>query len=171
MRRIAAILPAFLAMTLGLSAGPISEYEITSDPVQDGMLTFDVRFTPGETHDYDKLTFDCVLHQEFPKTTTDRQSGVQVNEPAVFTYRRRDIRMVEELDVHIAFKVPVSVERLKEIFGLTAFNAKYPVTVPRIAVTAEIGGKKAWSMVCETTGVHKPDAAPQPEPARKAETP
>jgi hypothetical protein len=163
MRRITAVLPGVLVLAAIGVAGPVSEVEITPDPPLDGLQTFDVRFTPGETRTYDKLTFDCVLRQEFPKNTTDQRSGVQVHEPEVFTYRRRDVKMVEELDVHVAFKVPVSTDRLKEIFGLTAFNTNYPVTVPRMTITAEAGGKKVWSLVCETKGILRPDGAPPKE--------
>jgi hypothetical protein len=162
--------PAILSVlsVLGLAcaslAEPVREVEVTPDPVRDGQQTFDVCLTPGETRTYDKLTIDCVLHQEFPKATTDQQAGTQVHEPAVFTYRRREVKMVEELDVHISFKVPMSFERLKEIYGATTFNTNYPVTVSRLVVTALVKDVKVWSFEVKAEGRQTPvfDAESKP---------
>ena len=156
MRRIAIAAFGFLTAAFTTLAGPLTEVEITPDPVRDGQQTFDVRLTPGETRTYDKLTFDCVLHQEFPKTTTDQRSGTQIHEPAVFTYRRRDVKMVEELDVHISFQIPISLERLTEIYGATTFNTNYPVTVSRMTISAAQKNDTVWSFEFKAGGVFTP---------------
>lgn len=152
--RIVALLLPFLCLT-GALADPVREIEITATPPRDGQLIMDVRLTPGQTAHYDKMTFDCVLRQEFPSEATHGNREKAVHEPASFTYRRKDVKMVEDLDTHISFKVPVGIDRLVEMYGLTTFNTNFPVTVSRVVISA---ASKAfsWSYDIPASGVHKP---------------
>lgn len=152
-----------LAALLGSRAlaEPVREIEITAVPPENGQQILNVRFTPGQTVTYDKITLDCVLHQEFPSDATHKPKEQKVHEPVVFTYRRKDVKMVEELDVHISFRVPVGMDRLMDIYGLTAFNTNYPVTVSRVVITAS-AKEGAWSCEIPATGIHRP---PFPAPA------
>jgi len=145
-----------LGWALGSHAGPLSEVEITPDPVQNGSQIFTFRMTPGETKTYDLLIFDCIYHQEFVPKTSDQVTRKKVHEPEVFTVRRRDVKMIEELDVNISFRVPVDMAKLIEIYGSTAFDPKYPVTVSRIKISAVNGGVVVWWYEFESKGLFKP---------------
>jgi hypothetical protein len=167
MFRIATVSCLLLSLVGLASADPVREVEIVPDPVQDGQQTFDVCLTPGESRTYDKLTFVCVLHQEFPKATTDQRTGLQIHEPAVFTYRRRDVKMVEDLDVHVSFKVPLSLERLKDIYGVTTFNTNYPVTVSKMTISASVKDATVWSFEVKAGGRHTPVFVAEPQTDKK----
>lgn len=151
-----------VALLVGIAmpgyAGPLTEVEITPDPVRNGSQVLTVRMTPGETCTYDSLVFDCVYHQEFVPRTSDNGKTLKVHEPEVFTVRRRDVKMVEELDVNISFKVPVDPARLKEMYGPNAFNPDVPVTISRIRISAMKNGAVAWWYEFEARGLHKPTA-------------
>lgn len=152
--RIVALLFPFLCIT-GALADPVREIEITSTPPRDGQLIMDVRLTPGQTAQYEKLTFECVLRQEFPSEATHRKRELNIHEPAAFTYRRKDVKMVEDLDTHINFKVPISFDRLVEIYGQTTFNTNFPVTVSRVVISA-MSKALSWSYDIPANGVHRP---------------
>lgn len=137
-------------------AGPLTEVEITPDPVQNGSQILTFRMTPGETRTYDVLVFDCVYHQEFVPKTSDRTDQKKVHEPQAFTVRRRDVKMVEDLDVNISFRVPVDLDRLKEIYGPTAFDPEHPVTISRVKISAMVSGVVVWWYEFEAKGVHRP---------------
>ena len=147
---------ALVAAALRVAASPLAEVEITPDPVQNGSQIITVRMTPGESKTYDLLVFDCIYHQEFVPDTSDRTTRAKAHEPEVFTIRRRDVKMVEELDVNISFRVPLDLARLKEMYGETAFDPKYPVTVSRLRVTAMLGDAVAWRYEFPAKGTHKP---------------
>lgn len=160
-----------IAITLGFVschialAEPVREIEITSTPPENGQQTFTVRFTPDETAEYDKVSFDCILQQVFTNQATHQAKGLKIHEPGVFTYRRKDVKMVTDLDAHISFRVPVSLDRLQEIYGQTAFNTNHPVTVARMVITAS-GPQLNWSCEIPASGIHHP-----PFPTKKAAPP
>lgn len=141
---------------LGCQAGPLTEVEITPDPVQNGSQIFTVRMTPGETRTYELLTFDCIYHQEFIPRTSDPKTQKKVHEPEVFTVRRKDVKMVEELDVNISFRVPLDLAKLQEMYGLNAFNPEHPITVSRMRISAIKSGVVVWWYEFEADGLHKP---------------
>jgi hypothetical protein len=145
-----------LAWALNGQAGPLSEVEITADPVQNGTQIFTLRMTPGEAGVYDLLVFDCTYHQEFVPETSDQGSRKKVHEPEVFTVRRRDVKLVEELDLNVSFRVPIDKARLVEIYGETAFDPKFPVTVSRIRVSAMKAGVVVWWYEFPARGLFKP---------------
>ena len=55
---------AWLGATAAASAGDWArEVEITHEPDVDGQCLYTVRIMPVHTADYDRLQFDCGLHQ------------------------------------------------------------------------------------------------------------
>ena len=153
--RLSAVL--LLSCVLAAAAGPIREIEITPDPVQGDLQVFTVRITPGETRVYEKMLFECIYHQEFASQATESQGAKVVNEPESFVYRRRDVKLVDDLDTHISFRVPISHAKLRDMFGLTAFNTNAPVTISRILITAFTTEGKAWALDLKASGLHKFD--------------
>jgi len=150
-----------LAWVLTASAGPLREVEITPDPAQGDHQVFTVRITPGETHVYEKMTFECTYHQEFTSQATESKGAKVIHEPESFTYRQRDVKLVDDLDTHVSFRVPISYAKLRDMFGLTAFNTNAPVTISRMTITAFTSEGKAWSVELAADGLHKfADTAP-----------
>ena len=149
------------------AAGPVREFEITPDPVQGDQQVFTVRITPGETRVYDKMLFECIYHQEFASQTTEAQGSKVIHEPESFTYRRRDVKLVDDLDTHISFRVPISRAKLTEMFGPTAFNTNAPVTIAHMVISAFTAEGKAWSYDLKAEGLRKFDDA-DPAPSTNA---
>lgn len=145
----------WVAGALACHAGPLSEVEITQDPVQNGSQITTVRMTPGETRLLDTLVFDCVYHQDFVSRTSDQSPSWVNHEPAVFTVRRKEVKLVEELDVNVSFRVPVAMERLVEMYGPTAFKAGTPVTVSRIRISALVKGVVLWRYEFDAKGLYR----------------
>ena len=155
--RLTALWVAIVLLSGWASAGdPIfREVEITSDPPENGKQIFTIRMTPATTQNYDKLTVDCTYHQEFSSQATDRTGENRTNEPAFFTYRRKEFKIVDELDCYVSFRVPVAMNMLTEIYGLTAFNTNAPVSVSRLRITAFQKDTPSWSFVLPSSGLHK----------------
>jgi hypothetical protein len=149
-------------LAIAACAGPVREIEVTSDPEENGQQVFTVRLKPGETRAYDALTFACAYHQEFVRQTTDAEGTKGANEPAVFTYRRKDVRLVDDLDTHVSFRVPVGLKKLQDMYGETAFHPTAPITIARITITASPATGKGWRCTVPATGLHTfpPSAKP-----------
>ncbi len=145
------------------SAAPVREYEIKLDeqPVS-GKQVVSIRFTPGETTNYDQFVFECVLRQEYVQKDSSGRERKRVVEPATFTFRENGIRFVEALDKHISFWVPVSIEQLKEAFGDTLFVGTAPVTIHKITIKAMVAGDAVWTIES------KPGGGPQKPPEAAA---
>jgi hypothetical protein len=141
-----------LAAAVALADG-VREVEVVCDPPDNGQRIYTVRLRPARPHTCSKLVFDCTLRQEFPWEVQPGRMGVKTNEPAVFTYRRKDVKMVEDLDCFVSFRVPVSIPRLQEIYGLTAFHTNFPVAVSRIKVTGFENDQPSWTFETEARGV------------------
>lgn len=150
-------------------AEPVREIDVSSTPPENGQQTFTIRFTPDETFSCDKVTFDCTYQQAFTNEATGQKRELKTHEPGVFTYRRKDVKMVADLDNYISFRVPISLDRLVEIYGPTAFNTNHPVSVARICITAS-GEQTTWSCEIPASGTHRPPfpvkAPPAPKPFR-----
>ena len=112
--------------------------------------------TPSITKDYDALVFDCTLRQEYTRTGTDGVAHKRVVEPAVFTYRETDARMVEDLDKHVSFRVPVGLDEVRTAFGDTLFVDEAPVTISHITIKAMKDGQVVWQLDSPPYGTHKP---------------
>lgn len=133
----------------------LQEIEITSEPERKGKKDFTVRILPGKTHDCDKIIFECIYHQEFPWEDARGRKYTKIHEPVTFKYRRRDIKLVDDLDTYVSFRVPISMKRLATAHGRKVFNKNYPVSVARLKIKAVSGNQTRWSHELKATGVHK----------------
>ena len=155
------ILLVFIFIQAAQSA-PVSEIEVTPDPSKNGQQIFTIRFNPAETRTYDKLVFDCTYRQEYPHTSSHQPAGTKITEPAVFSYRARDVKMVDSLDCNISFRLPLDVQKLQEIYGEHLFNTNYPAVVSKIKVTAFEKETVLWTYDLKPEGVQEFPAAPMP---------
>ncbi len=151
----AVILSLSLAMPGAALSGPIREIEISPDPVQGGKQVFTVRIRPSETHVCERIVIECAYHQELPWVDASGASYTKTNEPAAFTYRRPDVRLVDDLDCFISFTVPVSLARLRETYGPTLFDPAQPITISRLRIDGISDGVAKWSYVLEARGLHR----------------
>ena len=172
-RRLSQILAAMWLLIGGTClGGAIEEVEITPDPPFDGQQVFTVRLRPATTQICDKIVFDCFLRQEFNWELTNQERRVKANE-AMFTYRRKDVKLVEDLDYYISFRVPVSMDKLINIYGVTAFRTNAPVSVTRMRISGIVGHDTVWSFETEAKGLHQIGAAEAepPKAVGKADDP
>lgn len=159
------------AVALGVSvlaatavmAEPVREVDVTTDPPENGQQTITIRMTPGETATYDVMAISCVYRQVFTSETSDQTGKTVVHEPEKFVYRRKDFKMVDDLDCHVSFRVPVSLDRLKAIYGDTTFRTNAPVTISRLTISASVNKQVQWSFEIPASGTHKP-SFPPPSP-------
>jgi hypothetical protein len=166
------ILALSLAMPALVFAEGVSEIEITPDPPENGKQIFTVRLRPDVTRTYEKIVFECVYQQQFAWDSTNEATRVRVHEPEVFTYPRKDVKLVDDLDHFISFRVPIGMDKLIAIYGLTAFKTNVPVRVARMRITAIADRAPAWSHEVEAKGLHQigggaaaAAAAPSPKAA------
>ena len=151
-------------------ADSLKEIEFTSEPPVNGKQIFTVRMRPAVNQTYEAIVFDCSLSQEFMLDTPDRGRIRKVSEPAVFTYRRKDIKLTEDLDAYVSFRVPVGLDRLRDIYGVNAFTTNSPVFVSRMKISAIANGATAWSLDSEAAGLHaftNAETAAKSPPAKK----
>jgi hypothetical protein len=148
-----------LALALGLPglarAQGVKEVEISNDSPEGGQQIYTVRLRPAQTRAYQKIVFDCVLHQEFPWENTDGGKTNKVHEPAVFTYSRKMAKLTEDLDFFASFRVPVGMQKLLDIYGASTFNTNYPVTVSRMKISGYVKNERVWSFETEAKGLHQ----------------
>jgi hypothetical protein len=135
----------------------VREIEITSEPEAGGQQDFNVRITPARTHACSNIEFECVYRQVFPWTDAAGRKSRKIHEPVVFTYRRPDVKAVNDLDLNISFRVPVSLDRLGIIYGPKVFNGGFPVAVDRMRISGRAPDGVLWS--CEVKASGKHDAA------------
>ena len=154
MKRLSISVLVGLACCVGARAGWISEIEISSEPTEDGQVDYSVRILPGKTHQCDKIVFECVYHQKFPWENARGKKYIKVHEPVSFAYRRRDVGLVDSLDTHISFRVPLSRKRLVAAYGDKVFQKEYPITISRMKITATSAGETRWSYDLKADGMH-----------------
>jgi len=130
------------------------EIEILSEPAPKGHEDYSVRFTPAKTHRCSRIVFECVYRQRFPWKRADGKRVMKIHEPARFTYTRKAVKAVNDLDVQVSFRVPVTLEHLQRIYGKKTFNAKVPVVVDRVALRGYNGTNTLWSYELTTPGKH-----------------
>lgn len=155
------ILLAFICCRLAIAA-PVSEIEVTPDPLKNGSQIFTIRFIPADTRTYEKLVFECTYRQEYPNLSSHQPAGNKVVEPAVFAYRTRDVKMVDSLDCNISFRVPIDVQKLQEIYGEHLFNTNYPAVVSKIKVTAFEKETALWTYELKPSGLQEFPDTPVP---------
>jgi len=152
-RRWGAGVAAALLGAVAAGAAGVKLAEVKSDPpAASGKQVWSFRFTPGETRDYEQIVFECVLKQEYTKRGSDGSVRKMSVEPATFVYREKNVRMVEDLDKHISFWVPLGMDDIQQAYG-KMFQTNAPVTVSRFKVTAIAEGKEAWSIELPNAGV------------------
>ncbi len=122
----------------------IQTLEITTEPEDSGKTIYTLRITPGMTENIDVLSFECIYHQEFPFEDSSGKKYTKIHEPESFTYREKNVRLVDELDKYFNFRVPLTLQLLIPIYGDKTFNDKYPVTVSTMKIKAQKDGKKLW---------------------------
>ncbi len=127
------------------TAAPVSRVRIVTDPPADGKQVVTINLTPTASFTAETIEAECRYRQEFawpPKAATP---GTRVIEPAVFTFRWRQVKFVDALDLHLSFYVPVDIKELREKHGATTFVTNAPVTVSTVTVRAFAGEKTLWT--------------------------
>lgn len=158
----------FLTFASIAHAHPFSEVEVTPDPVKNGHQIFTFRFTPTETYSYEKIVFGCTYHQEFPSQSSHHPTGNKIVEPGVFSYRARDVKMVDSLDCNISFRVPMDIKKLIETYGEHSFKTNYPAIISKIKVTAFEKETVLWSYELKPEGLQEfPEPVSTNKPALK----
>lgn len=147
------MMPRTLFVSLLLAAGaaaafaqtPVTNVNIRLDPPADGKQVVTINLTPTATFTADLIEAECRYRQEFDFPPLAAKPVRRVIEPAVFTYRTRQVKFVDALDLHLSFFVPVDVRELREKHGPTTFVTNAPVTLSTVTVTAYEGARKIWS--------------------------
>lgn len=151
---IATALAAGLLSTALAGAVGVKLVEVTSDPpVASGKQVWSFRFTPAQTRDYEQIVFECVLRQEYTRRGSDGSVRKVSAEPARFVHREKNVRMVEDLDKHISFWVPLGMRDIQQAYG-KLFQTNAPVTVSRFRISAIADGQEAWKIEVPNAGVH-----------------
>jgi hypothetical protein len=71
--------------------------------------------------------------------------------------------MVEELDLNLSFRAPVSYARLAEAFGATTFRTNAPIVIDRLRIIGERGEARLWQQELKVPGKYEIKARP-PQP-------
>ena len=130
----------------------VKEIEIRSELTVPGKMDFTVRLLPRKTQMVDRLSFACVYHQEFPWEDIRGRKSIKVHEPVAFTYRRRKVKLVQDLDTYISFRVPMDRKKLEATYGRQTFNDDHEITIERMRISAFVQDRKLWSH--ETANTH-----------------
>ena len=130
------------------------EIEITADPPGKDVQIFTFRITPGTTRAYDALAFECRYRQEYLQKRSDGQEVRRVVEPAAYTYREKGVRMVQDLDKYVSFRVPVALEEIHRAYG-NMFATNAPVSISRIRLSAIVGDQPVWTKEFPPAGLHR----------------
>jgi hypothetical protein len=160
-------LAASAALAVSARADWFREIQISSEPEVDGQKDFTVRFTPLQTRAFARFDFECVYRQVFRWKDVDGTTTNRILEPVTFTYQRPDVKTVNDLDLYISFRVPVSLKRLVEIYGPKTFNTTCPVTVDRIRISGHGDDAVLWTYELKADNKHDAAAilSSRPRPA------
>ncbi|MBN1865639.1 MAG: hypothetical protein JW808_12145 [Victivallales bacterium] len=139
----------FLSLGLCAEDSKIEELQVTREDEDNGKSIFTVFIRPGETMRLDKIEYLVPYHQSFPFEDSRGNSYTKTHEPAVFKYTRQKVKLVEDLDDHVNFRVPVSFGRLKVIYGNLTFHPDYPILIPQIKIVAYNRGNVVWEHVAK----------------------
>jgi hypothetical protein len=126
-------------------AAPVSQVRMVTDPPVDGKQVLTISLTPTASFTADSIEAECRYRQEFDWPPNAVNPGRRVIEPAVFTFRWRQVKFVDALDLHLSCFVPVDLKDLREKHGPTTFVTNAPVTLSTITVRAFAGEKNLWS--------------------------
>ncbi|MDI6775080.1 MAG: hypothetical protein QME60_06770 [Verrucomicrobiota bacterium] len=156
MRRSVLFLVPLLLATAAPAEGTnwVRIVDIAVEPGPAGQDEYTIKITPERTRKYDELRFECVYHQEFPWQNFRGEKCQKVHEPVSFTFRRAEIELVNELDAHVSFRVPMDREALKQKHGEKVFNPDYPITVSRMKISGIVEDKPLWTVELPPKGKH-----------------
>lgn len=143
----------WVSLTSHAGLSKIQELEVTREDEGTGKSIFTTHMLPGETRKFDKIDYILTYHQQFPFEDSRGRKYVKIHNPAEFKYSRKKVKLVEDLDHFVNFRVPVSRERLKIIYGKLTFHPKFPITIPNIKIQAYDDGELVWEHVVK---VNKP---------------
>jgi hypothetical protein len=138
----------------------LREAEMTVEPEPEiGKAIYTFRFLPAKTQVVEKLVFECVYRQKFMVENSRGEKFEKIHEPEVFKYERKQEKFVDELDLYLNFRIPISRERIVQAFGKNIFNEQAEIVVDRVRVTATVAGKKAWQMEFREGFLYRHDPA------------
>ena len=123
----------------------ISEILVTREDEESGKSIFTVRMLVDKSTTLDRIDYEIIYHQDFPFEDSRGNKYHKVNEPVVFKYSAKNVKMTADIDSYVNFRVPVNRERLKIIYGNRTFHPDYPITIPRIKITGYIGKKQVFT--------------------------
>jgi hypothetical protein len=126
-------------------AAPVSHVRIVTDPPVDGKQCVTIDLTPTASFTAETIEAECRYRQEFDWPPNAAKPGRRAIEPEVFTFRWRQVKFVDDLDLHLSFFVPVDLKELRDKHGATTFVTNAPVTLSTITVKAFAGDKILWS--------------------------
>ena len=133
-----------LPLSIFADAYKINELAVSREDEDNGKSILTVHILPGETQKFDKIEYIITYHQDFPFEDSRGRKYHKIHEPAAFTYERKKVKLVEDLDNYINFRIPISRERLKIIYGKLTFHPKFPITIPIIKIRAYDDGDLVW---------------------------
>ncbi len=128
-----------------VTPAPVANVRIATDPPVDGKQVVTISLTPTASFTADTIEAECRYHQEFDWPPKAAKPGRRVLEPEVFTFRWRQVKFVDALDLHLSFFVPVDLKELREKHGVTTFVTNAPVTISTVTVRAFADEKPLWS--------------------------
>lgn len=134
----------------------LKSVEVTLDPPEKELQVVSLRLTPGTTRSYTQLRFECVYRQEFDWTDSSGKTLRRINEPVRFTYERDQVRLTDDLDTYVSFKVPIGMDLLRSRYGTTVFRPETPVAIARIRIEARSEETAVWA--CEVPVREGPQA-------------
>lgn len=166
MQRATMILFATLALTAARADQWLQEIEIVLDPPDAGNQVVTTRLMPAHAAAYDLLLFECVYRQEVPWQDAHGNPTVKVVEPVVFTYRRSNVKLVQDLDFYCNFRAPIALDKLVATYGERVFGPEAPVRIDRLRIAAQRDGATIWDYTFKAPGKHAVTTPPPPPPSK-----
>jgi hypothetical protein len=160
------------AAVIGLAAGARADAwlqvaEFAIDPPEKGQQVVTARLTPAHTAEYEQLLFDCAYRQDIPWIDARGKPVIKTIEPVRFTYARKIVKLVADLDFYCSFRVPVGRQELQTAYGERVFSPEAPVRIDRVRISAMQGGTNVWSREFKVPGRHVVGEPPPPPPPGK----
>lgn len=157
MRNIAWALMLLLVVGVGHVDGAwLKTVDIKVEPSgKTGESHYTVRLAPAKTLHYDTIVFELFYRQTFPRVSAGGKSTLKIHEPVSFVYRRQDVELVEDLDYHISFRVPLDRLDLEKTYGARVFHKDYPISIQRLTITGRSNGVALWTYDIPAAGRHE----------------
>jgi hypothetical protein len=133
------------AAAIAQAQAPITNLLITIDPPEGGKQVVTVNLTPTATLTAELIEAVCQYQQEFNWPPKAEKQTRRITKPAIFTFRAKDVKFVDGLDLHLSFFVPVDIAELREKHGTTAFTPLAPATISSVTVTAYQTNAPLWT--------------------------